>query len=233
MKRRPTAELLDTDAGTPAEISASLADLQFINRAFGGISTTESMIRGISKKLNKKTFSLLEVAAGAGYVPQLVQERLGKDGILLKTSLLDRAWSHLDNGKSSTSARHTIAGDALALPFEDNSFDLIACNLFAHHLSPVEIIAFGNEALRVCRTAVLINDLVRHRFTWLLSMRDCRCSAAALPGTTLPPRLAVVHRRRNGSSPGSKPRQPELKSKSITYFAWAPSRGNNGIKEGI
>ena len=54
-----------------------------------------------------------------------------------------------------------MAGDALALPFRDASFDLVSCNLFAHHLSPEAIVEFATEALRVCRVAVLINDLVR------------------------------------------------------------------------
>jgi len=36
--------------------------------------------------------------------------------------------------------------------------------LFAHHLGPVDLVRFINEALRVCRSAVLINDLVR---SWL------------------------------------------------------------------
>ena len=55
-----------------------------------------------------------------------------------------------------------VAGDALALPFRDASFDLLSSTLFAHHLSPQELVQFVNEALRVCRVAVLINDLVRH-----------------------------------------------------------------------
>ncbi len=55
-----------------------------------------------------------------------------------------------------------MAGDALALPFRDASFDLLSCNLFAHHLSPPELVQFVDEALRVSRIAVLMNDLVRH-----------------------------------------------------------------------
>jgi ubiquinone/menaquinone biosynthesis C-methylase UbiE len=70
--------------------------------------------------------------------------------------VLDRALSHLSNGHPA------VAGDALALPFRDASFDLLSCNLFAHHLSPQELVQFVDEALRVCRVAVLINDLVRH-----------------------------------------------------------------------
>ena len=38
----------------------------------------------------------------------------------------------------------------------------MGCGLFAHHLSPDQLKAFVNEALRVSRVAVLINDLVRH-----------------------------------------------------------------------
>jgi hypothetical protein len=38
----------------------------------------------------------------------------------------------------------------------------VSCGLFAHHLSPEELVQFVNESLRVCRRAVLINDLIRH-----------------------------------------------------------------------
>jgi ubiquinone/menaquinone biosynthesis C-methylase UbiE len=52
--------------------------------------------------------------------------------------------------------------DALALPFGDDAFDLVTCNLFAHHLQPEQLAQFVREGLRVCRRAVLINDLIRH-----------------------------------------------------------------------
>jgi hypothetical protein len=38
----------------------------------------------------------------------------------------------------------------------------VSCNLFTHHLSAGQTVHFVNEALRVCRIAVLVNDLVRH-----------------------------------------------------------------------
>jgi len=53
-------------------------------------------------------------------------------------------------------------GDAAGLPFRDGAFDLVSCNLFAHHLDTERLVRFVREALRVCRRAVLINDLVRH-----------------------------------------------------------------------
>ena len=156
MKRVATAELLDTDAGTPAEVTASLGDLRRINRWFGGVTTTEDMVERVAREINQSSLSLLEVAAGSGYVPKTARQRLQHRGLHLQVTLLDRAPSHLSNGNRA------VAGDALALPFRAASFDLLSCNLFAHHLSPQEVVQFVDEALRVCRVAVLINDLVRH-----------------------------------------------------------------------
>jgi ubiquinone/menaquinone biosynthesis C-methylase UbiE len=156
MKRIATAELLDTDAGTPAEVAASLGDLRRINRWFGGIATTEDMVERVAREINQSSLSLLEVAAGSGYVPETARQRLQRRGVHLQVTLLDRAPSHLSNGNRA------VASDALALPFRDASFDLLSCNLFAHHLSPQEVVQFVDEALRACRAAVLINDLVRH-----------------------------------------------------------------------
>jgi ubiquinone/menaquinone biosynthesis C-methylase UbiE len=156
MKRVTIAELLDTDCGTPAEVAASLGDLRMINRWFGGVSTTEAMIRRAARATQQSFLSLLEVAAGSGYVPETARSELQRRGVELQVTLLDRATSHLRNGNRA------VAGDALALPFQDGGFDLLSCNLFAHHLSPDELVQFVDEALRVCRVAVLINDLVRH-----------------------------------------------------------------------
>lgn len=163
MKRSVTAELLDTDSGTPAEIAASLADLRSINRRFGGIATTQALVEEVAHKLNAKKLSLLEVAAGSGDVAISVSERLKQRGIGVEVTLLDRAASHLPALSSNGhSVRRTVVGDALALPFPDGSFDVVDCGLFTHHLMPEQVVQFVNEGLRVCRRAVLINDLVRH-----------------------------------------------------------------------
>ena len=164
MKRAVTPELLDTDSGTPAEVAASLSDLRRINRWFGGISTTQAMIEDVAHKLNAKSLMLLEVAAGSGDVPGIAAQRLKDRGIELKVTLLDRAASHLQASASENghSERRAVVGDALALPFPDASFDLVDCGLFTHHFSPEQVVQFVNEGLRVCRSAVLINDLVRH-----------------------------------------------------------------------
>ena len=154
MERRPSLELLDSDAGTPQEVAGSLRDLQMFNQWFGGIRTAETLVRRALARNSCTSASLLEVAAGAGFVPAKVRERLAPD-VDLKVTLLDRAVTHL-NGAS-----RAVVGDACALPFSDGAFDVVSCNLFVHHLGPQQLQQFAREALRVCRTALIINDVVR------------------------------------------------------------------------
>jgi len=155
MRRTVIPELLDADAGSPAEIHDSLADLRGINRRFGGISTTRSLIEHLSAATNLRNLSLLDVAAGSGDVAHAAQRQLAPRGIRLSYMLLDSAASHLNGHRPS------IVANALALPFRECSFDLVSCSLFLHHLEPDEVRRFVNEALRVSRLAVLINDLRR------------------------------------------------------------------------
>jgi SAM-dependent methyltransferase len=156
MQRVNTPEILDSNDCPPLEIAGSLHDLSRINRWFGGVATTRRLIERVAATTGKRRFSLLEVAAGFGEVPKIAGEQLARKGIKLEVTLLDRVRSHLLRGNRA------VVADALAIPFPDCAFDLVSCNLFAHHLEPAELARFVREALRVSRCAVLINDLIRH-----------------------------------------------------------------------
>ena len=156
MQRVSTPEILDSDNCPKQEVEASLQDLCRINRWFGGVDTTRKLIERVASATGEKKFSLLEVAAGYGEVPRQAGEQLLKKGIKLEITDLDRVPTHLQR------SHRVLVADALALPFADNTFDLVSCSLFAHHLEPGELARFGEEACRVSRSAVLINDLVRH-----------------------------------------------------------------------
>lgn len=156
MQRVNTPEILDSDQCPPHEVEASLRDLSRVNRWFGGVGTTRGLIQRVAAVTRQKHFSLLEVAAGFGEAPKRAARQLARKGIAVEVTLLDRSRSHLPAGTRS------VVADALALPFPDCAFDLVSCNLFAHHLEPVELAQFAREALRVSRCAALINDLIRH-----------------------------------------------------------------------
>src|ERR1700722_13613052 len=156
MRRTVTPELLDSPDCPPHEIQRSLRDLNRINRWFGGISTTRSLIERVASATGKKHFSLLEVAAGHGEVPRTAGQQLAHQGITLDITDLDVSPSHLQPG------RRALAADALALPFRDASFDLLSSNLFEHHLEPDQLAACIHEAPRGNRDAGPISALARH-----------------------------------------------------------------------
>jgi ubiquinone/menaquinone biosynthesis C-methylase UbiE len=181
MRRVNRPEILDSDACSAAEVQATLAVIGRVNRRFGGVSTSQKLVEEAARSAGLSRLSMLEVAAGSGDLPEIVRQNLAPSGITLDVTLLDVARSHLPRGKRA------VVANGLQLPFSDGSFDLLSCNLFAHHLSPEQLHRFVNEGLRVCRHAVLINDLVRHPIHLALvyaSYPLMRCRIAWLDGLT-------------------------------------------------
>jgi hypothetical protein len=167
VKRVLVPELLDTDSGTSREVADSLKDLRTFNLRFGGVRVMAELLCDVALERGLQEVSWLDVAGGAGDMATLTQQALRRRGISLQPVVLDRAASHLHlhiNG-----AHINICGDALALPFRDNSFDVVGSSLFVHHLEPEELQRFAGEGLRVARHAFVINDLVRHPLHLALS----------------------------------------------------------------
>ena len=156
MYRVSTQEILDTDACPPVEVEASLRDLCRINRWFGGVATTRRLIECVASATGRTNFSVLEVAAGFGEVSKIAGRQLEPKGITLEVTDLDRVRTHLLRGNRA------VVADAWHFPFRTtaSTSSVAACSRIIW--SPTELATYANEALRVSRCAVLINDLVRH-----------------------------------------------------------------------
>ena len=150
-------ELLDDDLGTGDEIESSLADLRRINRLFGGVATSRYLLSRVFHETNQSALSVLEVGGATGDSPAELVSNFQRRGKTLEYTIVDRCAAHLNGHFQS------VAGDAFALPFQDSSFDVVSCALLVHHFAPQEVVAFVEDALRVARRAVVINDLRRTR----------------------------------------------------------------------
>ena len=166
MERVVTPELLDEDLGTPEEIRSTLLDLRRFNQYFGGFRSVASLLRNVAAKNRLRSLSLLDVAGGTGDVADYARSALRRDSVELRATVLDRALSHM---AAADFGLERVAGDALRLPFASESFDVVGCNLFCHHLEPGDVVRFFNEALRVSRFAVIASDLRRNLFHWLVA----------------------------------------------------------------
>ena len=168
--RKPAAEWLDDNLGTPDEVQSALRSLRFVNRWFGGNRLHRILLEAIAERTGTPEISVLEVAAGHAEVLKAAALVLNERGVTVQATLLDRQSSHLPTSwPAGLPKPEVLAGDALALPLADKSMDVVSCCLFLHHLDVEQAIQFLREATRVARVAVLVNDLERTRLHYLLA----------------------------------------------------------------
>jgi hypothetical protein len=92
-------------------------------------------------------------------------------GTRLATIGVDLSWPLLSVGRGHTS--HMVCADARALPFRDQSIDVVMCSQFLHHFDRGDAEHVVRELDRVARRAVIIADLRRSWIAaagfWLVS----------------------------------------------------------------
>lgn len=93
--------------------------------------------------------SVLEIAAGSGVVARALAKRLGSEADYTVTDLNQPMLDHAAKMQGSDSRITWRQADALELPFDDGSFDVVACQ-FGVMFFP-DIIAGYSEARRVLK----------------------------------------------------------------------------------
>ncbi|HLJ68203.1 MAG TPA: methyltransferase domain-containing protein [Chloroflexota bacterium] len=163
LPRRDAPELLDNPGSIPADLTANLRDIRFINRWFGGATIAERLVlRAVS---GAKRASVLDVGTGSGDIPRALLRRSKTGGLDLRVTALDLSAEILDEARrhiGDLPVRLEL-GDARRLPFPDASFDVVLCSLVLHHFGAADAITVLSEMWRVANRAVVVGDLRRCR----------------------------------------------------------------------
>ena len=149
-----------------SEFDEAYRELGIINRRLGGIRAIERFLP------HKSNLLVLDVAAGACDVSEALLRRIPAQIVVLDV-----------NPKGLKSARKSwpVTGNALELPFRDNTFDVVMASLFFHHLSEANCVRVLEKMWRVSRGLVLVNDLYRHPVAYW----SIRALAAAFSKSTM------------------------------------------------
>jgi ubiquinone/menaquinone biosynthesis C-methylase UbiE len=166
-----TEELLDGPLDDRGALVGNLRDLARANRRLGGIDLSARAIETLAPGL--APIAVLDVGTGAADIPLALIERGRAVGRVVRVTGVDNrpevleAATVVDPRITATRELTLHVADGRALPFSDDTFEVVHASLVAHHLDPEAARALFAEMGRVARLGVVINDLVRGRTTWL------------------------------------------------------------------
>jgi ubiquinone/menaquinone biosynthesis C-methylase UbiE len=167
MRRRTTLELLDEDRGTPAEIARSFDDLWRINRWLGGVRSSLYLLERFFERAGPHPVRILDVGAGDSRLAERLQTELQQRNLPAKFVVLDRRYSHLQNGTPLARGLSAVVADVFNPPFREASFEVVMCNLFFHHFSGARAQDLLRHLSRIAKEAVIVNDLERKLVPYL------------------------------------------------------------------
>jgi SAM-dependent methyltransferase len=159
--RRRGTEILDDPSADPALSLRSLRDVALANRLFGG---RRAILREVRQVMHRRpaALSLLDVGTGIGDIPASATAVAHGAGVSLTTFGIELSLPLAQAAQAHCSA--VIVGDALSLPFADDSVDIVTCSQVLHHFEEAEATRLLRECTRVAREAVIIGELHRSWF---------------------------------------------------------------------
>lgn len=159
------AERIDTGDYTSEEYDRFLSDIRIVNRFAGDIRAIKNTLLREIENDNLPEFSVLDVGAGSGELLRAIAKAARKkhrNAILTGLELNARSARSIIEESSDFPEICAIRGNALELPFADNSFDYTISSLFTHHLTNEQIVNALIEMRRVASRGIFIIDLHRH-----------------------------------------------------------------------
>lgn len=165
-RRLDEAEEMDAAGVDTARL---MALLKFIRRINAWVGYTRTTLRHLdclwAEMPADRAVTILDVATGSADVPQGILRRARQSGRRVRVVGLDLHPQILACARSFISGDNIplIRGDALALPFDDASVDVVMTSMFLHHLPTPLAVRVLREMDRVARHGVIVADLIRNR----------------------------------------------------------------------
>jgi len=161
-------EVLDGAVAAP-ELAASLADVERLNRWFGGYALSLREIRRLAAGVpREQTLYVIDVGGGTAGFAVRVARWARRTGRRVGVVVVDRDPTTLRLARAAVAAYPEIVlvqGDAAALPCRRGAADIVTSALTLHHLEPPQAAAGLREMISAARIAVIVNDLLRRRLS--------------------------------------------------------------------
>lgn len=159
-QRSTQAEFCDRPDLTEAEVRDVYRQLARINRLLHTADSFEEPLARLLGEARSQNVNLLDLGGGDGAMGRSIEEWAQTRGWNWRVTSVDSSYAALSLG---TGERRIVA-DVCALPFADESFDVVFASQMTHHLSNDEVVQHFAEAWRVSRDILCIFDAHRNAF---------------------------------------------------------------------
>ncbi len=174
--RRP--ELMDQPGLVPADHICALQGLGRINLLSRVGSVHWPPIERLARLIatNDRPLRVLDLATGGGDTPITLARRAAAKGLNVEIDGCDISPQAIHYAQGQAAARGVgvrfFVLDALreGLPTD---YDVLCCSLFLHHLSEMDAIGLLSRLAAAAQSLVLVDDLVRSRWGYLLALTGC------------------------------------------------------------
>jgi 2-polyprenyl-3-methyl-5-hydroxy-6-metoxy-1,4-benzoquinol methylase len=170
-RRDRRAEIMDQPGLDPRQHRAALHGLSRINLVSGSARILWAEISRIAKSYGEP-LRVLDVATGGGDVPLRLWRRARRAGLPIHFSGCDISPTALELARERAARNESdvefFHADVLSDGVPDD-FDIVTCSLFLHHLEEPDALELLRKMGHAATRAVLVNDLARGRFGYLLA----------------------------------------------------------------
>ena len=174
-ERVVTPEAMDDPALPTAKHVAALRGLRRVNRVSDSAGIVWEPLETLARQRGAP-LHVLDIATGFGDVPVALWHRARKHGVALRIDACDVSDTAVGIAAVRAAEQHApirfFRADVLHDPFPScrgNSYDVVMCSLFLHHLSDEQAVMVLGKMVQAARTMVVVNDLERCRAGYLVA----------------------------------------------------------------
>lgn len=184
--RAEADELMDDFSITDERLTQALDELRGVNRFLGGYAAMRAVMGPYLRRRRGRRVRVLDLGAGVADIPEHLVRWATRHGADVEVLAVDANAATVAHARAVLDRRlpaplrprvRVAVGDAFALPFEDDAFEVTMAAMFLHHFRAPEAVRVLREMQRTARDGLLVNDLQRHRLAYL----GIRALTALLP----------------------------------------------------
>lgn len=150
-------------------VNQTLRELEVINRLLGGDHVT---IDGIRKLVTEKdrSYSIADCGCGGGDLAIKIVKWARRNGVKLNVEGIDANPHIIEFARENCKNFEEVSFEAVNVfsrEFQTKRYDIVTATLFVHHFSDDQLVELFRSMKTQARVGVVINDIHRHRFSYL------------------------------------------------------------------